>query len=175
MIGRCRRVAEGLAGSERVTAVHTAANFSYRVDPVAGDRFVCVGDAVTFMDPIFSTGVFIAMQSAELAAARIVEAFRDDRFEAARFAGYERRFRKGTAPFFRFIRGYYDPAFLEIFLRPSEAFAMLDSVTGVLAGGGFNAMPLRMRLSLTLFFAIVSANRWRRRRGGRTRESRLEW
>ncbi len=175
MIGRCRRVAEGLAGSERVTPVHTAANFSYRVDPVAGDRFVCVGDAVTFMDPIFSTGVFIAMQSAELAAARVVGAFRDDRFEAARFAGYERRFRKGTAPFFRFIRGYYDPAFLEVFLRPSEAFAMLDSVTGVLAGGGFVSMPLRMRLSLMLFFAIVSANRWRRRRGGRPSESRLEW
>ena len=175
MIQRCRRVGEGLAGAERVTPVHTAANFSYRSEPVVGDRFLCVGDAVAFVDPIFSTGVFIAMQSAELAAAEILGAFRDGRFEAARFAGYERRFHRGAAPFLRFIGAYYDPAFLEVFLRPSEAFAMLDSVTGVLAGGGFLSMPVRSRLSLALFFAIVGVNRWRRRRRARSRESRLEW
>jgi len=174
MIARCRRVAEGLAGAERVTPVHTAANFSYRVSPVVGDRFVCVGDAVAFVDPIFSTGVFMAMQSAELAAAEVLRAFGDGRFAAARFAAYERRFHRGARPFLRFIASYYDPAFLEVFLRPTERFALLDAVTGVLAGGSVLAMPLRMRLSLALFFAIVRVNRLRRRlRGGR--ESRLEW
>ncbi|HEV8440834.1 MAG TPA: tryptophan 7-halogenase, partial [Methylomirabilota bacterium] len=63
MIGRCRRVSEGLAGAERVTNVHTAANFSYRAEPAVGDRFLCVGDAVAFVDPIFSSGVYVAMQS----------------------------------------------------------------------------------------------------------------
>src|SRR5204863_219342 len=90
MIARCHRVREGLAGAERVTPIHSAANFSYATAPTAGDRFVCVGDAVTFVDPVFSTGVFVAMQSAELAAAEIVRAFRDERFAAARFRGYER-------------------------------------------------------------------------------------
>jgi flavin-dependent dehydrogenase len=175
MIGRCERVHEGVEGAERVTPVHSAANFSYSGTPIAGDRFVCVGDAMTFVDPIFSTGVFVAMQSAELASGEILRAFRDDRFEAARFAGYEKRVRKGVRPFLRFIRSYYDPAFLDVFLAPRPMAGILDSVTGVLAGGTFLGVPLRMRLSLELFFGIVRVNRWVRRRHGRPVESRLEW
>ncbi len=175
MVQRCQRVSEGLEKAERVTPVHTVANFSYQAEPVVGDRFVCVGDAVAFVDPIFSSGVYVAMQSAELAAAEILRAFTEDRFEAARFAGYERRFREGTGPFVRFIRHYYEPAFLEVFLRPRNVAGMLDTVTGVLAGGAFVRIPLRMRLSLEVFFAIVRINRWKRRRHGRPVESRLEW
>ncbi len=175
MIERCHRVREGLLAAERITPVHTAANFSYTVEPVIGDRFLCVGDAAAFVDPIFSAGVFVAMQSAELAAAAILEAFRVSRFEAAHFAGYERTVQKGLKPFFRFIRLYYDPSFLEIFLNPQEIAGMLDAVTGVLAGGAFSSMPLRMRLSLGFFFTAVRVNRWIRRRQGRPVESRLEW
>ncbi|HYB41331.1 MAG TPA: NAD(P)/FAD-dependent oxidoreductase, partial [Candidatus Methylomirabilis sp.] len=175
MAHRCRRVADGLAGAQRVTPVHSAANFAYRAEPVVGDRFLCVGDAVAFVDPIFSSGVYVAMQSAELAAAEIARAFRDDRFEAGRFAGYARRVRRGTAPFFRFIRHYYEPAFLDVFLQPSNVVGILDSVTGVLAGGAFLGNPLRTRLSLEAFFALVRLERWRRRRRGRPVESRLEW
>jgi 2-polyprenyl-6-methoxyphenol hydroxylase-like FAD-dependent oxidoreductase len=175
MIRRCGRVAEALRDATRITDVHPVANFSYRVDPVIGDRFLCVGDAVTFVDPIFSAGVYVAMQSAELATKEILAAFRDNRFSARRFRGYERRFRRGTEPFFRFIRNYYEPSFLEIFLRPRNIFGMLDSVTGVLAGGAFVRIPWRMRLSLELFFAIVRFNRWVRWRHGRPIESRLDW
>ena len=49
-------------------AVHPVANFSYVNDPVVGDRFLCVGDTLGFIDPIFSGGVFISMQSAELSS-----------------------------------------------------------------------------------------------------------
>jgi hypothetical protein len=52
---------------------------------------------------------------------------------------------------------------------------MLDSVTGVLAGGAFLRMRLKMWGSLTVFFAIVRANRWVRRWRGQAVESRLEW
>ena len=175
MIRRCQRVREGLESAQRITEVHTAANFSYQVEPVVGDRFLCVGDAVAFVDPIFSSGVYVAMQSAELAAPDILRAFGENRFAAARFARYERRFRKGTSPFIRFIRNYYEPAFLDVFLRPRNVAGMLDTVTGVLAGGAFVRVPLRMRLSLEVFFAVVRLNRWVRRRHGRPVESRLEW
>jgi flavin-dependent dehydrogenase len=175
MIRRCRRVAEGLSGAERITPVHRAANFSYRMEPVVGDRFVCVGDAVAFVDPIFSSGVFVAMQSAELAVGAILRAFRSNRLEARSFAGYRRRFQRGTRPFFRFIQHYYDPAFLEVFLRPQNVAGVLDSVLGVLAGGAFARIPLRMRLSLEIFFTLVRLKRWRRRRHGRPAESRLQW
>jgi flavin-dependent dehydrogenase len=175
MIGRCQRVRDGLVAATRISAVRTAANFSYRVNPVVGNRFLCVGDAVTFVDPIFSSGVYVAMQSAELAAADILAAFGAGRFEAGRFARYERRIRRGTQPFMRFIRRYYEPAFLDLFLRPKNVGGVLDTVLGVLAGGAFLRPSVRMRLSLHVFFVLVFLRRWRRRRHGRPVESRLSW
>jgi flavin-dependent dehydrogenase len=175
MTARCRHVAEGLRGARRITPVHRSANFSYRVLPVVGARHLSVGDAVAFVDPIFSAGVFIAMQSAELAARAIVAAFRDGRFEARRFQPYLRQYRRGVAPFFTFIEKYYEPAFLEIFLRPKTRFGMVDAVTTVLAGGAFLSRPLGLRLRLWLVFAIARANAWARRLGGRPVASRLEW
>jgi len=175
MVARCDRVASGLRGARRVTPVRSAANFSYRTHPVTGDRFLCVGDALAFVDPIFSSGVYVAMQTGEMAAAEILAAFAERRFEARRFAGYARRVRRGLGPFVRFIRRYYEPAFLEVFLQPRNRLGILDGVLGVLAGGAFLRMRLRMWGSLTLFFGIVRVNRWVRRWRGRAVESRLEW
>jgi flavin-dependent dehydrogenase len=175
MIGRCWRVAKGLAGAERVTPVHRAANFAYVNEPAIGDRFVAVGDAVAFVDPIFSGGVHIALQSGELAAAAIVRAFRDGRFTRARFRGYERAVWRGVRPFFRFIHKYYEPAFLELFLKPRNAFGMFDSVLSVLAGGAFLGMSWRTRLGLEALFAAARVNVAVRRRAGLPVASRLEW
>src|SRR5262249_53428986 len=86
MVAACPSVAPGVRAAKRVTSVTTAANFSYRTEPAAGERFVAIGDAVTFVDPIFSAGVYIAMQSAELACAAVTDAFRRGRFRRAPFA-----------------------------------------------------------------------------------------
>ena len=68
MVRRCRGVHEHLGQAERITPVHRAANFAYTNMPIVGDRYLCVGDAIAFIDPIFSSGVFIAMRTGELAA-----------------------------------------------------------------------------------------------------------
>jgi flavin-dependent dehydrogenase len=175
MIGRCVRVRKGLAGAERVTPVHRAANFAYVNAPAIGDRFVAVGDSIAFVDPIFSGGVHIAMQSGELAAAAIVAAFRRGRFERRSFRGYERAVWRGVRPFFRFIDKYYEPAFFELLLKPRNRFGIFDAVLSVLAGGAFLRMPWRTRLGLEALFAIARANVWVRRRAGLPVESRLEW
>lgn len=175
MIARCHRVAAGLEGAERVTPVHRAANFSYVNEPVAGDRFLCVGDAVAFVDPIFSTGVYVALQTGEMAAQAILAAFADGRFTARRFAAYERGLRRGLRPFFRFIHKYYEPAFMELFLKPRDRLGMLDAVLSILSGGSFLRMRWRTRLSLSVLFGLARVNTWVRRRAGRPVESRLEW
>jgi len=175
MIHRCHRVAAGLAGAEQVIPLHTSANFAYRARPVVGDRFLVVGDAVAFVDPIFSGGVHIAMQSGELAARALDAALGDGRPGGARFAAYERAVRRGVAPFFRFIDKYYEPAFLELFLQPRARFGMVDAVLTVLSGGAFPGMRLRTRLSLALLFSLARLNLWVRRRAGRPVASRLEW
>lgn len=175
MIARCRHVAEGLERARRVSPVYRSANFSYRVWPVVGDRSLSVGDAVAFVDPIFSAGVFIAMQSGELAARAISEAFRDGTFSARRFRRYARQYERGVAPFFTFIKKYYQPAFLDIFLRPNRRLGMVDAVTTVLAGGAFLSRPLGLRARLALVFTVARVNAWIRRWQGRPVQSRLEW
>ena len=107
-------------------------------------------------------------------AEKILGAFRDRRFEARRFAGYARRLKRGMRPFTRFITQFYDRQFLEIFMNPRDTLGLVDTVTFVLAGGAFRRIPLKKRLSLELFFAIVRINRLIRRRQGRA-ESRLEY
>jgi flavin-dependent dehydrogenase len=175
MIRRCHRVAAGLAGAERVSSLHRVANFAYVNRPVVGDRFLAVGDAIAFVDPIFSGGVHIALQTGEMAAQAVASAFADGRFAASRFAAYERAAHRGMAPFFRFIHKYYEPAFFELFMNPKTFLGMQDAVLRVLSGGAFLDLPWRSRASLGLLFGLARINTWVRRRAGRPVESRLEW
>jgi flavin-dependent dehydrogenase len=175
MIRRCPPVAAGLARARQVTPVHREANFSYVNSPVIGDRFVAVGDAITFVDPIFSAGVFVAMRTAQLAAEAILTAFRDDRFQARHFRRYERQVWRGVAPLFRFIHKYYEPGFLDLFLHPQHWFGIPEAVLYVLSGASFLKRRWRTRLALAVMFALVRINTWRMRRAGRPIESRLEW
>ena len=116
-----------------------------------------MGDAIAFLDPIFSSGVYIATQSARAGPAEILAAFRDNRFHARRFRAYERTIQKGMRPFQRFIQYFYDPAFMEMFLKPREFAGMVDGVTGVLAGGAFLRRPPDAGLP-EVFFTIVRIN-----------------
>ncbi len=175
VVRRCDAVREHLGRAERVTPIHRVANFAYTNTPIVGDRFLSVGDAIAFIDPIFSSGVFIAMRSGELAAETILAAFASDRFSARRFARYERRVWRGIAPFFKFIHKYYEPAFLDLFLRPNNVFGAVTAVLNVLSGGSFIRMPLRIRFALALLFGLTRLNTWSRRRAGKPFESRLEW
>ena len=175
MIGRCKGVAAGLTSAERVTDVHRLANFSYVNSPVVGDRFLAVGDAVMFVDPIFSGGVYIAMRSGQLAAEAILAAFRDGRFEARRFAAYERRIRRGVAPLLRFIHKYYEPAFVYLLMRPHNYFGVYTAVLNVLSGGSFIKLRWRTRVSLAILFALARGHGWLRRWAGLPFASRLEW
>jgi len=175
VVRRCDAVRQHLTHAERVTPIHRVANFAYINSPIVGDRFLAVGDAIAFIDPIFSSGVFIAMRSGELAAEAILAAFASGRFSARRFAAYERRVWRGIAPFFKFIHKYYEPAFLDLFLRPSNVFGIVTAVLNVLSGGSFIRMPLRVRFALSLLFGLTRLNTWSRRRRGKPIESRLEW
>jgi flavin-dependent dehydrogenase len=175
MIRRCTGVAEGLEHAQLVTPVHRAANFAYKTRPIVGDRFLMVGDAVAFVDPIFSGGVYIAMRTAELAAESITEAFAKNRFTARYFARYERRVWSGLKPFFKFIHKYYEPGFIDLFMKPKNVLGSVDAVLNVLSGGSFLKMTWKTRFSLTFLFNAARMNTWRRKRAGKPIESKLEW
>jgi flavin-dependent dehydrogenase len=175
MIARSPAVTHDLTGARRVTPVHREANFAYDNASVAGDRFLAVGDAIAFVDPIFSGGVYIAMRTGQLASAAIHEAFRAGDFSARRFARYERQVRAGLSPLFKFIHKYYEPSFFELFMHPKNLFGTYEAVLNVLSGGNWVMSPWRLRLALRLLYGIARVKTWMRRRAGLSVESRLEW
>ena len=150
-----------------MTSARFDADYSYLHSRHAGDRFVLAGDAGAFLDPIFSTGVLLAMQSGIEAAEVISEGLRDGDLAARRFAAYERRLVRRYKHFRRFAVGFYDPAFRDLFFNRSSRFGIYEAVLSVLGG---NWRPsFRIRIRLHAFFAIVALLRLRRRLTARPR------
>ena len=175
VLGTSPGLTQGLAGAQRITPVYTAANFSYRIVPTIGDRYLAVGDAAGFVDPIFSAGVFIAMRSAELAAETILHAFRHHDFSARRFHPYAARTRRGVAPFLALVQRFYEPAFLDLFFSSRPPVRLYRAVLWVLSGAAFDHQPLWLRSGLGLFFMIVNLRRAVRWVTGLPAESRWHW
>lgn len=150
-------VAERMKSAERTTQIYARKDFSFRMRSLTGPNYALVGDAAGFLDPIFSTGVFMAMKSADLASQAIVQRLRRGSMKG--LASYERAMQRGLDQYLRFIEKFYDRGFLEVFLQPSERWGLLDAVVGVLAGNIFATRDNRFRLAL--FFFLVRLQRWR--------------
>ena len=134
------------------------ADYSYLHTRHAGDRFVLVGDAGAFLDPIFSTGVLLALQSGIEAAEAVAAGLRDGDLRAHRFAGYERRLVRRYHHFRRFAVGFYNPAFRDLFFRPSSRFGIYEAVLSVLSGNWRPSWKTRLRLRA--FFVFVALQRF---------------
>ena len=148
-------VRDRLVGSHRTTEVKAIADYSYKMSSFAGDGYCLVGDAACFLDPVFSTGVLMAMTSGELAASTVAAALADKgRVDAADFRRFERVYRRGVARFTRFVHGFYEPAMLETFYTRAPMPVIERAVTTVLAGGVFFP-TLRSRFFATAFHACV--------------------
>ena len=159
-------VAEKMKDAERVTQIYARKDFSFRMKNMIGPNYALVGDAAGFLDPIFSTGVFMAMKSADLATGGIIE--RLQRGSMRGLKHYESEMQRGFDRYLAFIEKFYDRAFLEVFLQPSERLGILDAVVGVLAGDIFTNRNNSLRLAI--FFGLVKLQNWR---GGIA--PRIEW
>lgn len=157
-IERCPAVAERMVAAAGPETNHVAADFSYRCRPYAGPGYFLVGDAAAFMDPIFSTGVCVAM-TGSAAVARSVLGILDGKLSASRCrAAHIKLLENSTATLFKIIRQYYDHSFRELFLNGTGPLDVHRAVIGVLAGNVFPA-PWRLRWRLGLFNLCVAVNR----------------
>jgi FADH2 O2-dependent halogenase len=100
-------LAKALRNSVQLRDFSSEGDYSYGMKQVTGDRFVMVGDAARFVDPIFSSGVSVAMNSARLACLDIVEAHAAEDFSRPRFARYEGKLRRAVGNWYEFISIYY--------------------------------------------------------------------
>jgi flavin-dependent dehydrogenase len=156
-----------LEGARRVTEVRVDADYSYLATRMAGERWVAVGDAAAFLDPIFSTGVLLAMQGGLDAASAIDAGLRRGALPARAFARYERAVRRRYHHFRRFATGFYDPAFRDLWFTPRKESSVYGAIVSVLAGNWRPSLGTRLRIAA--FFALVELRRlelrlWRGRR-----------
>ena len=142
-----------LRDAERVSDFGVESGFSYRAQHYSGDRWLLAGDAGSFLDPVFSTGVLMALRSgveaADAADAAFVRRARDPKGVLQKFDDrLHRRYRFVR----RFVTGFYEPHTRDIFFAPRPLLGMTKAVTTVLAGGFDLGMVDRLRLRL--FFLI---------------------
>jgi len=147
-----------LREARRVSPARFDADYSYLATKMAGDRWVAVGDAGSFLDPIFSTGVLLAMQGGLEAAEAIEAGLRAGDLSAHRFARYERVVRRRYHYFRRFVVGFYDPYFRRLLFRRSRRLGIYEAVLSALAGNWRPSLGTRLRIQL--FFTIVTLKRF---------------
>jgi FADH2 O2-dependent halogenase len=98
---------EALRGSERTRTFKEEGDYSYAMKQLCGDRFMLIGDAGRFVDPIFSTGVSIALNSSRFAHRDILAALETNNFSRESFKTFETTITRGTRNWYDFISVYY--------------------------------------------------------------------
>ena len=160
-ISRCPVLSQRTTHAAYPTSNHVIADFSYRCEPFAGPGYFLVGDAATFMDPIFSTGVCLAMMSGTEAAKSIFDLLRGDP-SPARHRAIRKRYCKfvdgSSSVFFWLVNNYYNHSFRELFLNGTGPCNVHGAVIGILAGNVFPKPAFALRWRLKLFELCMRIN-----------------
>ena len=130
---RCQALKKRLAGAKQLFPIKTTKDFSYRANRIAGNGWVLVGDAFGFLDPVYSTGLFLALKSGEMAADTIVEAFKKSDFSAAQLGSFGPTFVKGMEAFRKLVYAFYTKEFsFARFLseHPEHQGGIIDILSG---------------------------------------------
>jgi len=172
-------LAERLRDAKLTHGVTATGNFSYQADRMRGERYIMIGDAFAFIDPVFSSGVMLAMNSAFLGADAVDASLRDAPQAPALLRKFDRSVRSGVSGFSWFIYRMTLPAMRDMFMHPSNRLRMQEAVLSLLAGDLFRGTPIHLSLRafkslyylLNLVYPRRSFAAWRHRR--RTLRERL--
>ncbi len=166
-----------MQGAERVTPVRFTGNYSYACRRLAGPRWILVGDAWAFLDPVFSSGVFLSMYSARRAFDVVDGALREPAREAALQRVYTRHLRRGYRRFAWFIYRFNSPVMKALFADPRNVMQVEQGVISMLAGDVFdNRLVLsKLRVFKTLYaiFSLAHARGWLGDRIDRRHQNRM--
>lgn len=132
-LAKCPALKTRLAGAKQLFPIKTTKDFSYRANRIAGNGWVLVGDAFGFLDPVYSTGLFLALKSGEMAADAIVDAFQKNDFSEARLGNFGPTFVKGMEAFRKLVYAFYTKEFsFARFLskHPEHQGGIIDILSG---------------------------------------------
>jgi len=144
-------ITKRMTNAGRASQVYVEADFSYRSNRLHGDRWLLTGDAAGFIDPIFSSGVFLAVFSGELCADALNEALDHPRRAKRLFPGFERSVNRAMDVYLRFVNAWYTKEFIEVFLAPRSVLGLAPAINAVLGGNVGNSFPIRWRMRVFYF------------------------
>jgi flavin-dependent dehydrogenase len=153
LIAETPAVARLMTSAERRWPVRVERDFSYGSKQYAGDRWITVGDAGSFLDPVFSSGVAIALESGLEGARAILTGLQRNDLSARAFAAFDRRQRARYRSFRRFVVSFYTDAFRDLFFSADPPERMFRAIITVLAG--YWRPSWMSRVWLRLFFLSV--------------------
>jgi len=165
-------LSERMLQAELEGEVRATGNFTYFSSAAAGEGYLLVGDAYAFLDPVFSSGVHLALTGA-FKAANVVDEILDHPERAARLTRqYERYLQRGMKMFAWFIYRFNTRALHNLFMSPRDVQRMPEAVTTMLAGDVFRKTPVRRALYMfrLIYYVTAVANfkvtlaHWLRRR-----------
>ena len=141
-------IAGRLKDAELTAPVTATGNYSYYSSRMVGQGYLMVGDAWAFIDPVFSSGVFLAMNSAKLGAGVVDAVLKDPASSPAQYRQFDRTVRRGVSTFSWLIYRMTSPVIRKLFMAPSNVFGVQSAVVSLLAGDVFRDGPVRPRLYL---------------------------
>ncbi len=144
---------EKMAQAERIGPTRAIADYSYKNRRFVSPRLVRIGDAAGFMDPVFSSGVHLAMESGRAAAREVDEALRQGLALTPGLHRYEKWLRRGMETYMRLIEGFYTRPFIEVFAEPRDTLHLPCAISALVAGR--LELPWRVRWRLEVFYFLV--------------------
>ena len=146
-----------LAAARREWPVRVEKDFSFASRAYAGTRWLLAGDAGSFLDPVFSTGVTIALESGLEAAQAVDRCLATNDWSGQLLQRFARRQRSRYESFRRFVLGFYTPEFRDLFFAKDPPGWVFRSVVTIFAG--YWQPSVRTRASVALFFLLVKLQR----------------
>ena len=159
-IALCAPLSRRLQHARRSSPVEATGNYSYVCDRTHGSNYLLLGDAYTFIDPVFSSGVMLAMQSAFVGADTVDTCLRQPQRAAAALKEFDRTMKLGPKAFSWFIYRVTNPTMRDMFMAPRNIFRVKEALLSVLAGDVFGNTPIRgpLRLFKGLYYATSLLN-----------------
>lgn len=147
-LGLCPKAWDLMKNAKRVSPVQGAGNYAYSANRAFGDGYLLIGDAYAFVDPVFSSGVLLAMSSAERAAP-IVDKILDDPDRAASLlSAYQRDLDRAIKRISWFVYRFNSPVMKYLFMESSNVLGVKSSVLSLLAGDLYRGAWFDWRLSV---------------------------
>jgi flavin-dependent dehydrogenase len=153
-----------MTGATPILPAQATGNYSYYSDRMSGPGFLMVGDAYAFIDPVFSSGVYLAMNGAERGVA-VAEAWLSGNRTSYLMAlrKYEKMTRRGIATFSWFIYRFTSPAMSNLISNPKNVLQVVQAVISMLAGDVYANHSVRQRLLVfKTIYNISWALNWRK-------------